>query len=196
MLPSPLTAQEKFTLSGYVRDKSNGEELIGATITLEDMSQGTTTNRYGFYSLTLPAGIYVFHWQFLGYERLTDTLRLDHNIRRDVELSPQERQIHEVVVKGKSNDQRLLTTQMGMERMSTREIKVLPSFMGEQDILKSIQLLPGIAPVNDGSSGFYVRGGDNSQNLVLLDEAPVYNASHLLGFFSVFNSDASTTPGS
>jgi hypothetical protein len=189
-VPQEALSQNKFTLSGYVHDKSNGEELIGATIITGDMTQGTTTNRYGFYSLTLPAGTWVIIWQFLGYEPLRDTLVLDRNIRKDVELAPQEKRIGEVVVKGRTEDQLLRSAEMGVERMSTRDIKALPALMGEQDILKSMQLLPGISPVSEGSSGFYVRGGDASQNLVLLDEAPVYNASHLMGFFSVFNSDA------
>ncbi len=190
IFPATGSAQGKFTLSGYVRDKENGEELIGATVFSGDMNRGTTTNRYGFYSLTLPAGTYTITWQYLGYEPLRQNITLDHNIRKDVELSPREKNIQEVVVTRKHEDQLLRSTEMGMERISTKEIKKLPVLMGEQDILKSLQLLPGISSVNEGNSGLYVRGGDASQNLILLDEAPVYNASHLLGFFSVFNSDA------
>jgi len=190
LLPLTARGQEKYTLSGYVRDHSNGEELIGATITTGDRNQGTTTNRYGFYSLTLPAGTYVITWQYLGFDPLEEKIVLDRHIRKDVELVPREKKIGEVVVRGRSDDELLRSAEMGVERMSTRDIKALPVLMGEQDILKTMQLLPGISPVNEGSSGFYVRGGDASQNLILLDEAPVYNASHLMGFFSVFNSDA------
>jgi hypothetical protein len=190
VLPDICLSQENYTLSGYVRDQQNGEELIGATITTGDMTQGTTTNRYGFYSLTFPAGTYVIVWQFLGFEPFQDTITLNQNIRRDVELTPRVKKIDEVVVRGRSADPLLCSAEMGVERMSTRDIKALPVLMGEQDIIKSMQLLPGISPVSEGSSGFYVRGGDASQNLILLDEAPVYNASHLMGFFSVFNSDA------
>ncbi len=190
LFPAKGSCQEKFTLSGYVRDKDNGEELIGATIYAEELSQGAATNRYGFYSLTLPAGTYTILWQYLGYEPLRQTIVLNKNIRKDVELTLQEKNIQEVIVKKENSDQLLRSTEMGMERISAQEIKKLPVLMGEQDILKSIQLLPGISAVNEGSSGLYVRGGNSSQNLILLDEAPVYNASHLLGFFSIFNSDA------
>ncbi len=183
-------AQERYTLSGYVHDGNNGEVLIGATVVTSDLHTGTATNRYGFYSLTLPAGRYVILWQYVGYQPLRDTLLLNHNLRRDVELFPAEKELDEVVVKSEATADLIRSSQMGMERLTTRDVQALPVLLGEQDILKSMQLLPGISPVNEGSSGFYVRGGDASQNLILLDEAPVYNASHLMGFFSVFNSDA------
>ncbi len=183
-------AQEKFTLSGYVRDKDNGEEMIGATVYNKNLHRGVTTNQYGFYSLTLPAGQHQIIYQYLGYEPLTTEINLDKNIRKDIELKQAPRKLEEIIVSGNNADSHIRSAEMGSEKLSPRNIRNLPVLFGEQDILKTMQLLPGISTVSEGNSGFYVRGGDASQNLILLDEAPVYNASHLLGFFSVFNSDA------
>ncbi len=185
-----LSAQEKFILSGYVRDAESGEELIGATVYSRDLETGTATNQYGFYSLTLPRGKHRIVYQYLGYRAIETDINIQGDIRKDVELSPSPHNIEEVVVSGKAADYQIRSAEMGTNSLTPRNIQALPVLFGEQDILKTMQLLPGIMPVGEGNSGFYVRGGDASQNLVLLDEAPVYNASHLLGFFSVFNSDA------
>ena len=183
-------AQEKHTMSGYVRDVSSGEELIGATIYTPELNTGTTTNHYGFYSLTLPAGKYKILCQYLGYVPVEMEISFDKDIKKNIEMNPSSRNLEEVIVSGQAPDYQVRSTEMGTNRLKPQDIRTVPVLLGEQDILKTMQLLPGLAAVGEGNSGFYVRGGDASQNLVLLDEAPVYNASHLLGFFSIFNSDA------
>ncbi len=183
-------AQEKHILSGYVRDATSGEELIGATVYSPEMKTGTATNQYGFYSLTLPAGKHKILYQYLGYKPVSMEITLDRDVRKDIEMNPSSRNLEEVIVSGQTADYQVRSAEMGTNRLIPQDIRTVPVLFGEQDVLKTMQLLPGIAAVGEGNSGFYVRGGDASQNLVLLDEAPVYNASHLLGFFSVFNSDA------
>jgi outer membrane cobalamin receptor len=185
-----LFAQEKFTISGSVRDKATGEELIGANIIVTDLpNTGISANEYGFYSLTLPAGKYKLRSSYIGYEEIVQLITLDKNIKLDWKLSSG-RQLEEVVVKATKEDENITKTTMGTEKLDIQEIAKLPVIFGEKDVLKTIQLLPGIKSAGEGNSGFYVRGGGADQNLILLDEAPVYNASHLLGFFSTFNSDA------
>ncbi|GAB4428341.1 MAG: TonB-dependent receptor [Bacteroidia bacterium] len=188
LLPAP--AQTTTTLSGYVRDAETGEAMIGATVFVPGVQRGTYTNAYGFYSFTLLPGSYAVQYRYTGYA--TDTLVLDlgGSLRHDVELRPQVSSLEEVVISSHSAGEQVASTEMGVASLSIEEIRKLPVFMGETDILKSIQLLPGVKPAGEGSSGYYVRGGGTDQNLILLDEAPVYQASHLLGFFSVFNGDA------
>ncbi len=187
-----LVAQtNKFTISGYVKDAKTGEELIGATVIIKEIpATGINTNAYGYYSITIPEGTYTVVAQYIGYELKTDTIVLKQNVKRDFVLSEKVNQLNEIVVTDEKKDENITNTQMGVQKLDVQQIKAIPVFMGEQDILKTLQLLPGVKSVGDGSSGIYVRGGTASQNLVLLDEATVYNASHLLGFFSVFNSDA------
>ena len=183
--------QEKYTLSGYLQDAASGEELLYANVVVKGTSQGVTTNEYGFYSLTLPAGNYEINYSYIGYQTLNKSIQLDKSIRLDVELSSGTA-LQEVVISAtkQAEDQNVRSVEMGVETINIKDAKLIPVLFGEQDILKTIQLLPGVSANSEGNAGFFVRGGDADQNLILLDEAPVYNASHLLGFFSVFNSDA------
>ena len=182
--------KDKITISGYVQDAATGETLIGANVYNKDNpSQGSSTNVYGFFSLSLPAGEYTFVFSYLGFTdqekiiQLTDNQRLTINLSEGVFMQ-------EVVVTAEEADKNVAGTQMGTVELPVEDIKLLPALMGEVDILKVLQLLPGVSSAGEGSSGFYVRGGGPDQNLVLLDEATVYNSGHLLGFFSVFNADA------
>jgi len=187
-------AQERRTISGTVRDGKNGELVIGATIKVEeDPTINITANEYGFYSLSLPQGNYTIAVAYGGYENYRQTVQLDQNVKLDLILSQEKErtaQIDEVIISAVKKDKNLTSAQMGTETLSIKSIEKLPVLFGEKDVLKTIQLLPGIKSNGEGSSGFSVRGGATDQNLILLDEAPVYNASHLLGFFSTFNSDA------
>ena len=187
-----LCAQEKFTISGTVTDQSTGESLIGASVYVPSISRGTTTNLYGFYSLTLPKGEHVVDFGFIGYQTIKKTIVLnDQDVKIDIELAPSSIEIGAAVIEGENDAvQNVESVEMSKVTMQMEAIKKIPAFLGEVDIIKAIQLLPGVQTVGEGGSGFYVRGGAVDQNLILLDEAPVYNASHLLGFFSVFNSDA------
>ena len=183
--------QGKFTISGYVRDTKTGEELIGAIVSVKELPTiGISTNSYGFFSLTLPAGSYNVKAQFVGYEPVIQTITLDKSIKSNFSLGEKVTELDEVLVTSERRNDNVTKNQMGVEKLNIQEIKGIPTFFGERDILKTIQLLPGIKSAGEGNSGFYVRGGTTDQNLILLDEATVYNASHLLGFFSVFNSDA------
>jgi hypothetical protein len=184
-----ISAQNKYTLSGYVKDKKNGEEIIGATIAVKSLGKGTVTNSYGFYSLTLPEGSYTVTYSFVGYKATEQSVILNKNITLNVELNTEDIELQEVEVTAEKTK----TAQEKPISMLTLEVakaKELPALFGEVDLLKSIQLLPGIQAAGEGNAGFNVRGGANDQNLILLDEATVYNASHLFGFFSVFNADA------
>jgi len=190
-LPLILFSQEKYTLSGYVRDASSGETLVGANVLLQKPAgQGATTNAYGFYSIQLPAGEYELLITYLGYEPERVAAVLDKDIRLNVALKEAALQLQEVVVTAREEDANIRGTEMGTVGLAMENVKKLPALMGEVDVLKSIQLLPGVLSAGEGTSGFYVRGGGPDQNLVLLDEAVVYNSGHLLGFFSVFNADA------
>jgi carboxypeptidase-like protein/TonB-dependent receptor-like protein len=183
-----LSSTEKFTLSGTIKSKLKGETLIGVSI--RTGIYGTTSNEYGFYSLTLEKGEYTVEFSAIGMQTKTETVVLDRNITLNVFLDEEIKAIDSVVVTAQSKARSISSPQMGVEKLSVKELKTIPVLFGENDILKTIQLLPGIKSAGDGNSGFYVRGGASDQNLILLDEAPVYNASHLLGFFSTFNSDA------
>ncbi|MEO7309030.1 MAG: TonB-dependent receptor [Chitinophagaceae bacterium] len=183
-----LTAQQKFTIGGTLKSKRNGETLIGASV--RTGSTGTVTNDYGFFSLTLPQGTYNLQVSSVGLQTEIIPVTLDKNITLNVSLDEISKDLEEVVVTAAPKGRSLKSPQMGIEQLSTREIKNIPMLFGERDVLKAIQLLPGIKSAGEGNAGFFVRGGAADQNLILLDEAPVYNASHLLGFFSTFNSDA------
>ena len=185
-----LFAQEQFTISGYLRDAETGEELLYANVFVEGTTNGVTTNLYGFYSLTLPKGRYKINYSYIGYVMQSLEITLDGDMSQNVELATNSQKLDEVVITGEREDENITNTEMSVLSLDIKEIKKLPVLFGEQDILKTIQLLPGVSASSEGGSGFFVRGGDADQNLILLDEAPVYNASHLLGFFSVFNSDA------
>ncbi|MEN9612676.1 MAG: hypothetical protein RLZZ628_3490 [Bacteroidota bacterium] len=181
---------QNFTVSGTIRDAKTGEELIGASIVVQELAGiGITCNEYGFYSLTLKSGSYTLKTSFIGYQPTSHKIVLDKNLKLDINLS-NGTELQEVVVAARKQDENVTKAQMGVEKLDVAEIAKIPVLFGEKDVLKTLQLLPGVKSAGEGSSGFYVRGGSADQNLILLDEAPVYNASHLLGFFSTFNSDA------
>ncbi|PSK90763.1 TonB-dependent receptor [Taibaiella chishuiensis] len=186
----PASAQKKVTLSGYVKDAASGESLIGSAIYVQEAQTGVSTNVYGFYSVSLPPGSYTVSCSSLGYDTRTQTLNLIESRELNVALEPHTVQAEEVVISDVRADHNVESTQMGVISLTTEQIKKLPVIFGESDILKAIQLLPGVQSAGEGQSGFYVRGGGPDQNLVLLDDAVVYNTGHLFGFFSVFNSDA------
>ncbi len=190
VLISVCTFAQHFTLSGYLRDADTGEELLYATVSVAGTSEGVSTNLYGFYSLTLPAGAYEINYSYVGYESTTLEVELNKDITLDIELATASTQLEEVVVVANNENDNVTNTEVSVLSLDVKDIKKIPVIFGEQDVLKTMQLLPGVSASSEGSSGFFVRGGDADQNLILLDEAPVYNASHLLGFFSVFNSDA------
>lgn len=183
-------SQEKVTISGYLTDATNGESLIGATIYVKQLSSGTATNVYGYYAISLPPGTYDLEYRYVGYQTLSKEVVLSENTRLDIEVQPEGKQLEEIVVTSEPDDVNVTSIEMSTAKLDINTIKAVPAFLGEADIIKSIQLLPGVSTVGEGASGFNVRGGGVGQNLVLLDEAPVYNSSHLLGFFSVFNPDA------
>lgn len=189
-LSFPGFSQERATISGYLKDSGDGEALIGATIYIRSISAGTSTNVYGFYSLTLPKGNYEIEYSYIGYAKETRSIALDQNSRIDVELALQSRQLQDVVILSTEEQSQVESIEMSVNKVDMTTIRKMPSFLGEIDVIKSIQQLPGVATVGEGASGFNVRGGSVGQNLIILDEATVYNSSHLLGFFSVFNPDA------
>lgn len=182
-------SQEKFTVSGYVRDAATGEDIIGANVFIKETQKGITSNVYGFYSLTVTNPNFTLVITSIGYTTFEKELKLRESLSLNVNLQPFTYESEEVIIHGeKSNNTE--GSQMGREKISMEKIKSLPALLGEVDILKTIQLLPGVQSAGEGNSGFYVRGGGPDQNLILLDNATVYNASHLFGFFSVFNADA------
>ncbi|MFA5820081.1 MAG: TonB-dependent receptor [Bacteroidales bacterium] len=186
-----VSAQSKYTINGYVKDIKTGEELIGANVIIREIpATGAGTNTYGFYSVTIPEGNYTITAQYIGYEPKSVTVVLKQNTKQDFTLAESATQLGEVIIAAEKKDGNISKTQMGIEKIDVKEIRNIPVLMGEKDVLKMIQLRPGVKSTGEGNSGFYVRGGSSDQNLILLDEATVYNASHLLGFFSVFNSDA------
>ena len=185
-----LEAQEKVTISGYIKDAENGESLIGATVFIQENQSGALSNEYGFYSVTLEPSDYTVEYRYLGYETIIKKVSLTANQRLDLELGEEGVELLEVVVTAEPEDINVSGVQMSTQKLDIKTISKLPSFLGEVDVIKSIQTLPGVSTVGEGASGFNVRGGSVGQSLVLLDEAPVYNSSHLLGFFSVFNPDA------
>ena len=189
ILDFSFLSQENHTLSGYLMDGKTGEILIGAQVSIPSLKIASTTNSYGFYSLTVPGAVYKVEFKFIGMDPVIEEIDLNKDIVYNYEFSMKTSELIEVVVNAnkKSN---INDTKIGQIELGIETIKTLPAFMGEVDVLKSIQLLPGVSSVSEGGQGFYVRGGGPDQNLVLLDEAVVYNASHLFGFFSVFNADA------
>ncbi|KIO77552.1 collagen-binding protein [Pedobacter lusitanus] len=183
-------AQLKHAIIGNVTDDKTGETLIGASVKLTGSSTAIAmTNSYGFYAVSAPGGDYDISVSFIGYKTITRHLVLSKDMHLDFSLESGN-QLNEVIVSGDKSDENVSSPQMGMQKMKTIEINNLPMLLGERDVMKALQLLPGIKLAGEGNSGFYIRGGAADQNLILLDEAPVYNASHLLGFFSTFNSDA------
>jgi hypothetical protein len=191
LFPFFAVAQARHTVSGTIRDSASGETLIGASLLLlEQPRSAVLSNSFGFYSINAPSGHYTLIVSFAGYRTDTLPVTLDKDIKLAVQLNSATSQLQEVVVSANRNDANVSKPLMGVQKLSVTEIRDIPVIFGEKDILKTIQLLPGVQSAGDGNSGFYVRGGSIDQNLILLDGATVYDPSHLLGFFSVFNSDA------
>ncbi len=184
------TGPAKYTISGYVKDSLNGESLTAAAIYVAELAKGAYANDYGFYSVPVPKGTYTIRVSYVGYATKIFSVKLDSSVRLNIELPPAAIQTKEVVVTGERKGHNVESTDMGRQEITVEQAKAIPAFMGEVDILKTLQLLPGIMGAGEGNTGFYVRGGGPDQNLVLLDDAVVYNTGHLFGFFSVFNSDA------
>lgn len=190
LVPLALAGQNKYTVSGYIKDVASGEDLIGASVFIQgENPTGTVTNIYGFYSITLPEGNYTLNYSYVGYEVVSREINLQQDERINITLALKNI-LNEVVISGEAKDENIRNTDMGTVDLSIEQIKTIPAIFGETDILKTLQLLPGVGGAGEGNSGFYVRGGGPDQNLILLDEAVVYNTGHLFGFFSVFNSDA------
>jgi hypothetical protein len=182
---------QSFNISGYISDKKSGETLIGATVVNKANKQiGVSANTYGYYSLNLPKGNYELLFTYIGYQDQSISVNLTESKKLNVIMSENSLQLNEVVISASRENSRIKQSQMGVEKLNVITISKLPVLFGEKDVLKTLQLLPGVKAAGEGQSGFTVRGGSIDQNLILLDDAPVYNASHLLGFFSTFNSDA------
>ena len=195
IFPLFLQAQQNnktanLTLSGYIKDAESGETLIGATAYVLELQTGTVSNEYGFYSISVPPGDYTIEFSYLGFETKKENISLNNNITLSIELGEGGLLLEEVVVTSEAEDVNVSRTEMSTNKLDMSTISKLPALLGEVDVIRSIQLLPGVSSVGEGATGFNVRGGGVDQNLVLLDEAPVYNSSHLFGFFSVFNPDA------
>ncbi|HSZ87348.1 MAG TPA: TonB-dependent receptor [Puia sp.] len=184
------SAQNKFTITGYVKDSLSGETLIGATVSINGKNNGIASNQYGFYSITLPATDYILSCTYVGYDSKQINISLQKNMEFNFLLSPKVSTNKEVVISSVRKDANVKNAQMGRVSLSMEQVKSLPVIFGEVDILKTLQLLPGVQNAGEGNIGLYVRGGGPDQNLILLDDAIVYNTGHLFGFFSIFNSDA------
>ncbi|MBL7856954.1 MAG: TonB-dependent receptor [Cyclobacteriaceae bacterium] len=184
-----ILAQERYTLNGYIKDMGNGEELIGVTVYIPQLKAGTVSNQYGFYAITVPKGTYEVHFSYVGFSLQTVTVELNGNVTRNIEMANEATVIQEVVVTDRAIDENVVSIQMSKNTINLTQIRKLPALFGEVDIIKNIQMLPGVISAGEGTSSFFVRGGSADQNLILIDEAPVYDPSHLFGLFSVFNAD-------
>lgn len=187
--PTLIYAQKKVTLSGYMQDGRSSEALIAATVYVQELGIGTQSNNYGFYSISVPPGTYTFVFSYIGFATQTKTIDLQTSKKLNIGLE-NENTMEEVEITSEKQDKNISGTQMGTITLSAQSVKKLPVIFGETDILKTLQLMPGVQSAGEGNSGFYVRGGGPDQNLILLDDAVVYNTGHLFGFFSVFNTDA------
>ena len=185
-----LSAQDRVTISGDVSDSLSKETLLGVTILINELNTGTVTNSYGFYSLSVPPGEYTITVQYLGYQSLQFPISLNENIKQNILLTPAAEELDEVVLIDNTERVNIKKPEMSVNRLLSKTVLQTPAVFGEPDVLKTIQLLPGVTSAGEGASGFNVRGGSADQNLILLDEATIYNSSHLFGFFSVFNPDA------
>jgi hypothetical protein len=188
-LSMPAIAQEKATISGYVRDAANGEELIGVTVYIPSLQTGTTTNAYGFYSVSLPRGSYTLQFSYVGYKSISVDVELTGNVTRNISMEAEATYIQEIVVEDEAIDANVADVQMSRNTIDVNQVRKLPALFGEVDIIKNVQMMPGVITAGEGTSSFFVRGGSADQNLILIDEAPVYDPSHLFGLFSVFNAD-------
>lgn len=182
--------RREFTISGYLKDHSTAEELIGAVVKINNTSQGTISNAYGFYSITLPVGVYSLSYSYVGYKSVQIEYVLDDRKKQDVELIPEAEHLNEIIVLEKKEGKNVNSVSTGLDAVSANQIKSVPSLFGEPDVLKVIKTLPGVHLTTELSANFSVRGGNYDQNLILLDEAVVYSPSHMLGLFSTFNNDA------
>jgi len=182
-------AQQKFSISGYVRDSSNAETIHGASIFVKEKNESVNTGNYGFYSITLPFGVYTIAINAPGFTEYAKTIKLDSNINLDIYLAQKTIGIRTIEISARKNDN-VRKIDISTQTITAQTIKKIPAFLGEADVIKAVQLLPGVTTVGEGASGFNVRGGSIDQNLVLMDEAPVFNSAHLFGFFSIFNPDA------
>ncbi|MGI9548343.1 MAG: carboxypeptidase-like regulatory domain-containing protein, partial [Flavobacteriaceae bacterium] len=187
---SGLQAQQRYTLSGTISEGSSNESLIGVTLLVAELRTGVTTNEYGFYSLTLPEGEYEIRITSLGYEDIVRTIDLNQNLKINFLMKERPEQLEEVILTEDAEKINIRKPQMSVNTLSAQTIKDIPVVLGEADVVKSLLLLPGVTSAGEASSGFNVRGGAADQNLILLDEAIIFNSSHLFGFFSVFNPDA------
>lgn len=181
--------KDQVTVSGYIKDAANGEELLYANVYAQELKVGATTNLYGFYSITLPKGKHTLSFSYLGYETTVKTIELKGNLELNVELRAESEVLEEVIVTSKAENEAVESVVMSRIDVEIEQVKKLPSLLGEPDVIKTIQTLPGVTSAGEGTSSFFVRGGSADQNLILIDEAPVYEISHLFGLFSVFNAD-------
>ncbi|WP_298778706.1 TonB-dependent receptor [uncultured Polaribacter sp.] len=184
-----ISSQEKVTLSGTIYDQSNNETLIGVSLYLPEINAGTTTNEYGFYSITIPEGVYKIQVNYLGYKTIIETIELNKKTTKNFNLTEETESLNEIIIESNIEKLNVKSPQMSVSKLTSKSIKQIPVVLGEADIIKSLILLPGVTSAGEGASGFNVRGGAADQNLILLDEAIVFNSSHLFGFFSVFNPD-------
>ncbi|MGC1241575.1 MAG: TonB-dependent receptor [Chryseosolibacter sp.] len=189
LLVSNTFAQDKVTINGYIKDAANGEELLGVTIYIPSLKAGTITNDYGFYALTVPKGTYDVQFSYIGYKEQLRTLELQADMSLNLEMQTDAQVMQEIVIEEKPLDENVVAVQMSKNTLNMNQVRKLPALFGEIDIIKNIQMLPGVISAGEGSSSFFVRGGSADQNLILIDEAPVYDPSHLFGLFSVFNAD-------
>lgn len=185
-----IFSQEKYTISGVIKEKSNNETLYGVNVIIEELKTGTVTNEYGFYSITVPKGAYNLRISYLGFQNIDENVDLNQNLKKNYFLVEDTKSLEEVVVTDNKKSIDIKKPEMSVNKLSISQIKKIPVILGEVDIIKSLLLLPGVTNAGEGASGFNVRGGSADQNLILLDEATIFNSSHLFGFFSVFNPDA------
>ena len=192
VITTAIFAQHKYTLSGSISDASNGEKLLGVNFVIKELHTGTSTNEYGFYSITLPEGKYTLSIEYIGYGTREEMVVLNKNIRKDYKLIPEEIALTGVEITAHNTVQKteVRKPEMSVATIPITTVKKLPVLVGEVDIIKTLMQMPGVSNAGEASSGFNVRGGAADQNLVLLDEATIFNASHLFGFLSVFNADA------
>lgn len=190
LIANPSGAEKGISVSGYVKDAKTGEMLIGATVFVRELKVGIVTNQYGFYSLNIMQGSYTLDFSYVGYKTQTLTIELKEKKTLNIEMLEETQQLDEVVVKSDKPENKIKRAEMSISKIDMKTVKKIPTLMGEVDVVKAIQMLPGVQASSEGSSGFNVRGGGVDQNLIVLDEATVYNASHFIGLFSVFNNDA------
>jgi len=181
---------DRISVSGNIKDEANGEALIGVTVSIKELKRGTVTNNYGFYSVSVPKGEYTLEVSYVGYQTISKKISLNQPVKLDLELKTAANEIKEVVVSSQRKDANITLNRMSSQQVSIATIRKMPALMGEVDLLKAVQLLPGVVSAGEGTFSFSVRGGGIDQNLIVLDESTIYNASHMMGFFSIFNNDA------